>query len=138
MAHGAWQCDRPPGFHPSDAADGSGSQAVVWQSCGQLLCEPADVRWPDVAPCTLAALLQTPGVAAQKTRAGQPSPQRSRSVAIIDAVLSLGRALDLDVVAEGVETDGQRQVLIAMGCEYGQGYYFGRPAPVEHWTGNSN
>ena len=64
--------------------------------------------------------------------------QRSRSVAIIDAVLSLGRALDLDVVAEGVETDGQRQVLIAMGCEYGQGYYFGRPAPVEHWTGNSN
>jgi diguanylate cyclase (GGDEF)-like protein len=59
--------------------------------------------------------------------------QPSRSVAIIDAVLSLGRALDLDVVAEGVETDAQRQVLLAMGCVYGQGYHFGRPAPAEHW-----
>lgn len=59
--------------------------------------------------------------------------QPSRSVAIIDAVLSLGRALDLDVVAEGVETDAQRQVLLAMGCVYGQGYHFGRPAPAAHW-----
>ena len=59
--------------------------------------------------------------------------QPSRSVAIVDAVLSLGRALDLDVVAEGVETDAQRQVLIAMGCVYGQGYHFGRPAPAAHW-----
>ena len=59
--------------------------------------------------------------------------QPSRSVAIIDAVLSLGRALDLDVVAEGVETEAQRQVLLAMGCVYGQGYHFGRPAPAAHW-----
>ena len=60
--------------------------------------------------------------------------QPSRSVAIVDAVLSLGRALDLDVVAEGVETEAQRQVLIGMGCVYGQGYYFGWPAPAEHWS----
>ncbi|WP_342721158.1 EAL domain-containing protein [Acidovorax sp. FHTAMBA] len=60
--------------------------------------------------------------------------QPSRSVAIIDAVLSLGRALNLDVVAEGVETDAQRQVLLAMGCVYGQGYHFGRPAPAAHWV----
>lgn len=64
--------------------------------------------------------------------------QPSRSVAIIDAVLSLGRALDLNVVAEGVETDAQRQELIAMGCVYGQGYHFGRPAPAAHWRGSGS
>ncbi|AVP56564.1 bifunctional diguanylate cyclase/phosphodiesterase [Pulveribacter suum] len=61
-------------------------------------------------------------------RVGQP-----RSAAIIQAVLGLGRALDLDVVAEGVETEAQRQVLLAMGCVYGQGFYFGRPSPAAHW-----
>lgn len=64
--------------------------------------------------------------------------QPSRSVAIVDAVLSLGRALDLDVVAEGVENDAQRQVLLAMGCVFGQGYHFGRPAPAAHWRSNTN
>ena len=61
-------------------------------------------------------------------------PQPSRSVAIIEAVLSMGRALALDVVAEGVESDAQRQVLITMGCLFGQGYFFGRPAPAAHWV----
>ena len=46
------------------AATGLIAQAVVWQSGEQLLCEPADARLPDVAPRTLAALLQMPGVAA--------------------------------------------------------------------------
>ena len=61
----------------------------------------------------------------------QPHP--SRSSAIIEAVLSLGRSLGLDVIAEGVETPAQRRALLAMGCMFGQGYYFGRPAPAEHW-----
>ena len=61
-------------------------------------------------------------------------PQPSRSVAIIQAVLSLGRSLELDVVAEGVENDVQRQALLSMGCVYGQGYHFGRPAPAAHWA----
>lgn len=56
-----------------------------------------------------------------------------RSAAIIAAVLGLGRALELDVVAEGIETEAQRQTLLDMGCHYGQGFYFGRPQPVEHW-----
>lgn len=56
-----------------------------------------------------------------------------RSAAIIAAVLGLGRALELDVVAEGIETETQRQTLLDMGCHYGQGFYFGRPQPVEHW-----
>lgn len=56
-----------------------------------------------------------------------------RSAAIIAAVLGLGRALELDVVAEGIETEAQRQTLLDMGCHYGQGFYFGRPQPVQHW-----
>ncbi len=56
-----------------------------------------------------------------------------RSHAIIEAVLSLGRALQLDVVAEGVENEAHRQVLLAMGCVYAQGFFFGRPAPAAHW-----
>ena len=58
---------------------------------------------------------------------------RAASAAIIAAVLGLGRALELDVVAEGIETEAQRQTLLDMGCHYGQGFYFGRPQPVEHW-----
>lgn len=56
-----------------------------------------------------------------------------RSSAIIGAVLNLAAALGVSVVAEGVETETQRQALLAMGCVFAQGYYFGRPAAAEHW-----
>jgi EAL domain-containing protein (putative c-di-GMP-specific phosphodiesterase class I) len=39
--------------------------------------------------------------------------------------------MDLTVVAEGVETEGQRDFLARNGCREFQGYLFGRPAPVE-------
>ncbi|MYL98993.1 EAL domain-containing protein [Novosphingobium sp. FGD1] len=48
--------------------------------------------------------------------------------AIIRAVLALGRSLEIPVLAEGIETEGQLRVLEAEGCDEGQGYYFGRPA----------
>ena len=59
--------------------------------------------------------------------------QQPRGVAIIEAILSLGRSLALHVVAEGVENQAQRHILRDMGCQLGQGYFFGRPAPAEHW-----
>ena len=55
------------------------------------------------------------------------------STSIVTAILTLARALGMDVVAEGIETQEQRDVLIALGCQYGQGYLLGRPAPVAHW-----
>ncbi len=53
------------------------------------------------------------------------------SFAIIKTVLSLGNALGMRVVAEGVETVEQLGLLIDKGCEYGQGYLFSRPLPQE-------
>jgi diguanylate cyclase (GGDEF)-like protein/PAS domain S-box-containing protein len=47
--------------------------------------------------------------------------------AIVDAVVRLGAALNLTVVAEGVETKEQARALQALGCDRGQGYLFGRP-----------
>ncbi len=51
--------------------------------------------------------------------------------AIARTILQLAQSLDLDVVAEGVETEGQRQFLERMGCKAFQGYLFGQPGPFE-------
>ena len=50
---------------------------------------------------------------------------------IARAIIDLGRALGLAVVAEGVETEAQRALLAGMGCPIGQGYLFGRPTDGE-------
>jgi diguanylate cyclase (GGDEF)-like protein len=57
--------------------------------------------------------------------------------AVVDAVVRLAHALGLRVVAEGVETESQREVLIALGCDELQGYLFARPMPasqLEDWA----
>ena len=46
-------------------------------------------------------------------------------------IVTLARSLGLDVVAEGVETEGQRAFLLRNGCRQFQGYLFGRPGPAE-------
>ncbi|MFC7735137.1 EAL domain-containing protein [Roseomonas sp. GCM10028921] len=51
--------------------------------------------------------------------------------AIVGAVIGLGRALGVPVVAEGVETAAQAGALVALGCDFGQGWLFGRPLPPE-------
>ena len=50
--------------------------------------------------------------------------------AIARTILQLAQSLELDVVAEGVETEGQKQLLEIMGCRAFQGYLFGRPMPM--------
>jgi diguanylate cyclase (GGDEF)-like protein len=47
------------------------------------------------------------------------------------AIIALGRTLDLRVVAEGIEDEGQLRALRGLGCELGQGYLFARPADGE-------
>ncbi len=51
--------------------------------------------------------------------------------AIARTIVALARSLGLDVIAEGVETDAQRDFLAASGCHAYQGYFFSRPLPVE-------
>jgi diguanylate cyclase (GGDEF)-like protein/PAS domain S-box-containing protein len=55
---------------------------------------------------------------------------REKNNAIVGAVLNLGRSLNIAVIAEGVETIGQVHALQKHGCEIGQGYLFGYPAPA--------
>ena len=52
-------------------------------------------------------------------------------IAIVQAVLSISRALGMSVTAEGIETAVQRDFLKALGCDNAQGFYFGRPVPFE-------
>jgi diguanylate cyclase (GGDEF)-like protein len=51
--------------------------------------------------------------------------------ALIQAILAMAKGMDLDLVAEGIETAGQRQLLRLLGCHYGQGFLFARPAPAD-------
>ncbi len=57
----------------------------------------------------------------------------ARSCAVVETILALGNALGVDILAEGIETERQREVLQGMGCVYGQGYLFAHPQPVEYW-----
>lgn len=53
---------------------------------------------------------------------------------IVKAVIQLGHALQLAVIAEGVETDAQLSFLEMSGCDEAQGYWFSRPVPVEQFS----
>jgi len=50
---------------------------------------------------------------------------------IVAAVIGLAHALGIPVVAEGIEKEEQRQILEEHGCDFGQGYLFGRPVPAD-------
>lgn len=53
---------------------------------------------------------------------------------MISAMISLAHALNLQVVAEGVEEEAELNVLREHGCEYVQGYYFSKPLSVDDFT----
>ncbi|MEJ7746778.1 MAG: EAL domain-containing protein [Luteimonas sp.] len=59
--------------------------------------------------------------------------QDTSSATVVGSVLALARALGMQVIAEGIEMPAQRDTLLAMGCELGQGYLLGRPAPIGQW-----
>ena len=54
----------------------------------------------------------------------------SQDASIVRAIVAMGTSLELEVIAEGVETAEQHQALLDLGCHHFQGYLFGRPAPA--------
>lgn len=62
-------------------------------------------------------------------------PDHRNSAAIVTSIVTLARALHVDVIAEGVETQAQRKFLQRVGCQHMQGYLFGRPeVPERVWV----
>ncbi|MBV2234014.1 MAG: EAL domain-containing protein [Sterolibacterium sp.] len=63
----------------------------------------------------------------------QDSTSDSNDAALVETILSVAQHMDLQVVAEGVETQAQADFLNARATVIHQGYFFGRPEPVESW-----
>ena len=57
--------------------------------------------------------------------------KRANDRALVAAITSMGHALELTVIGEGVETEEQLDVLRELRCDVAQGYHFARPAPAE-------
>ncbi|HEY1090007.1 MAG TPA: EAL domain-containing protein, partial [Burkholderiaceae bacterium] len=61
--------------------------------------------------------------------------EHSKSMAaIIRAIVEMARALEVEIVAEGIETEAQRRFLVAAQCKIGQGYLFARPMPAAQFA----
>ena len=65
--------------------------------------------------------------------------QCAKAEALVRAVLALAASFDLDVIAEGIETEAQKETLMLLGCRKGQGYLLGRPgaAPSSDAAGSA-
>ena len=55
-------------------------------------------------------------------------------LAIVKAIMALAEGLDIETTAEGVETEGQAEVMRELGCNQLQGYHFGRPVPAGQFS----
>ena len=57
--------------------------------------------------------------------------------AIVSSTIGLSKQLGLSVIAEGIENRATADFLVSMGCEEGQGYFFGRPMPASEFEASS-
>ena len=108
---------------------------LVRPSHGRVLFGDADVTDQETAARNIAQVFQFPVVYDTMTvRENLSFPLRNRGMDagyIATRVNQIARSLGLDVVAEGVETQGQREFLLRNGCQQFQGYLFGRPGPAD-------
>lgn len=54
----------------------------------------------------------------------------SKDLALCEGIIAMAHKLNIKVIAEGIETQQQRKLLMAAGCDFGQGYLFSRPVPA--------
>ena len=57
----------------------------------------------------------------------------SDDAAIVSSTIGLSKQLGLSVIAEGIENRATADLLLSMGCEEGQGYFFGKPMPAREF-----
>jgi EAL domain-containing protein (putative c-di-GMP-specific phosphodiesterase class I) len=56
---------------------------------------------------------------------------------VIRTIIAMSRLLSMQVIAEGVETVEQRDLLLKMGCRYAQGFLYAPAQPLEVWAGDT-
>jgi len=61
-------------------------------------------------------------------------PELKKNLVIIKTIIAMGHSLGMKIVAEGIETEEQLDLLIGFGADEGQGYYFSRPVPEDEFT----
>ena len=57
--------------------------------------------------------------------------QRSSQYEVMALIFAMAKKLGIETVTEGVETKEEEDLIISMGCNYGQGYYYSKPIPVD-------
>ncbi|MFK7765078.1 MAG: EAL domain-containing protein [Roseobacter sp.] len=61
----------------------------------------------------------------------QPVVEEASTQALVTSIIGIGKSLGMYIVAEGVETEEHARIVSEMGCDYLQGFYFGKPMSVE-------
>lgn len=67
-----------------------------------------------------------------------PLGSDDRASALFRSILAIAEALSLDVIVEGVETPAQAELVVELGCEVAQGFYYGRPQSAEDFDNSPN
>jgi len=60
-----------------------------------------------------------------------------RSMAIVEAIVRMGKAIEADIVVEGIETEDMLEALRRLGCDYAQGYLIGKPQTLDELLGGA-
>ncbi|HEX7369091.1 MAG TPA: EAL domain-containing protein [Rhodanobacteraceae bacterium] len=68
---------------------------------------------------------------------GLSSDSGDGSDAVIRSIVAMAKLLSMQVIAEGVETSEQRDILLKMGCRQAQGFLYSAAQPYEHWVGDA-
>lgn len=79
---------------------------------------------------SLSYLLRFPFDTLKIDKSFVQSRMQREKIVVLRSIITLAQGLDQDVVAEGVEYEAEAADLLQLGCQYGQGYFFGKPVPA--------